>query len=68
MTNTFDILCGRISHDALELQDKMRIFNHPFQMTLSEVDLIGAERHIRDALENVQEILAEIRKGRKESA
>jgi hypothetical protein len=63
-----DILCGRIASAASELKGKTEILNSCRQMTLGEVDLLSAERHLKDALENVQELLAVIRSARKESA
>lgn len=66
--NKIDILCMRISADATALKGITEILNSCRAMTLSEVELIGAERHLADALNNVQELLGEYRKNRKESA
>lgn len=66
--NQFDIRSARISYEATALMHHASEWRNAKFMSLAEVDLIAAERHLNEALEDVRHILSELRKERKERA
>lgn len=64
----YDYRCIMISYHAEALKRMASDWHSASSMTLGEVDLISAERKLKSAISDVQFLLAEHRKWRKESA
>lgn len=64
----FDIYCANITYQAQALMSHAQDWRNAKSMSLGEVDLVRAERHLKASLEDVRQLLVLLREGRKESA